>query len=113
MSESDQKPMDIGQALIVKMVEGMVSLAKSNDLLAQKIEDLTSAVDDVRERLDGSTEMSDELSGYVGAVLKILEDTSSVGADREVKWSDIKDIIADMKRTAEEEAEEEEEEVER
>jgi hypothetical protein len=101
---------DPGKILILEMVKGMALLSKSNDLLAQKIEDLTSAIDDVRDRLDGATEMNDEMSGYMGAMLKILEDTSKIGSEREVKWGDVKSIISEMKREVEESEEEEIEE---
>lgn len=111
------EPKDFGRDLIVEMVKGMVSLAKSNELLAQKTEDLTAALDDVRERMDSSFDLHDETSGYLGAILRIAEEMADVGSkeDGNVKWTDLKKVIRDMKKEAEQESEEEEdaEEVER
>jgi nanoRNase/pAp phosphatase (c-di-AMP/oligoRNAs hydrolase) len=107
----DNKQSDIGKEILVDMVRNMAVLAKSNEVLVQKIEDLTAAMDDSRERMEVLSETVGELSGYVGAALKIVEDSSEIGADRELKWEDLKKIIKEMKNEVE--SEEEEEEAER
>lgn len=114
----DEPSKDFGRDLILEMVKNMVLLAKSNEFLAQKIEDLTAAMDDVRERMDSSFDLNDELSGYLGAVLRIAEEMAEVGTkeDGNVKWGDLKKVIRDMKKEAASESENEdaeEEEVER
>jgi hypothetical protein len=126
MPDQSQQP-DIGKALLMEMVKNMAVLAKSNELLAQKVEDLTAALDDNRERLDGLVDIVDESAGYLGASLKVMEELGNIGSkndDGTVKWSDVRTIIRDIKKAAdeaedgeeeeeEESAEEEEEEVER
>jgi hypothetical protein len=105
---------DFGRDLIFEMVKNMAVLAKSNELLAQKTEDLTAALDDVRERMDSSFDLHDETSGYLGAILRIAEEMAEIGSkeDAVLKWGDLKKVIRDMKKEAESEAEESEEEEE-
>lgn len=123
---------DIGRDLVADMVRQMAYivksnelliksnelLAKSNDLLAQKVEDVTAALDDTRERLDSQADISDELTGYLGAILKISEDVAEAGVKEggQVGFADLRAIFRNLKREAEvadEEEEEDEEPVER
>lgn len=115
MTDPNAKPADIGAALIIDMVRGMSSLAKTNEVLAQKIEDLTASLDDNRERIESIEELLDESSGYMGAMLRILELVADKGAkaDGVVKWEDLNLIIKDLQKEVDGAEEEEEEEIER
>jgi hypothetical protein len=110
MPESSEKTGDPGHDLVVAMVKGLASLTRSNELLAQKVEDLTSAMDDMRGRSEELIDSSDELAGYLAASLKLTEELSriSVTEDRDLTWGDVGEIIKGMKKEMEEEPEEDE-----
>lgn len=102
---------DLAKELFIDMVKTMATLSSSIHGLFQKVEDLTTALDDHRETMDTLHEEVADLSGYAGAMLNLLDDASSISEeeDRDVTWSDVHDIFRKMKKEMEKESEEEEE----
>lgn len=87
----------------------MASTGKAFNLFSAKLEDFMAAIDDHRAATDELTDTMGELSGYVGSSLRIVDELAEKGAEAEVKWSDVKEIIAKLKEEAAKEDDEEEE----
>ena len=106
----DERP-DVGKELIVDMVKGMASLSANVGILIQKIEDLTSAIDDHRGDVKKSTQSSSEcedalgdLTGLIDLVLSTTEELGEMAEDEDVGISDFGRLLKKMGKDEREES---------
>ncbi len=94
---------DVGKDLIVDMVKGMASLSANVGILIQKIEDLTSAIDDHRGDVKKSVQVSTEceeaigdLTGLIDLVLSTTEELGDMAENGDVGIADFGAILKKM-----------------
>ena len=102
---------DLGKELIVDMVKGMASLATNLGVLVQKVEDLTSALDDHRDDIKQAKEATKEceealtdLNGLIDLILAATEEAGDM-AEEEEREVTLFDFIASMKKMGKDEKE--------
>lgn len=102
---------DIAKDLITEMVKAMVVLSERMSTLVQKVEDLTSAIDDHRAVDEDLVESTGDLSGLIDTVIQVIDDASGTAVEEErgIRWEDIQAILKKIKTSASAEVEVEEE----